>query len=114
MAKLPGNVSCETMNTLAGRFKNHLDFYFWKGIPCVRLWPKLYSGVISKSQTASYTAFSQIGKMKTDVPPEIKAALKTWAAGTTFIWSDIFTSTAMAYWKKTGLLPPVITNFSIT
>lgn len=110
MAKLSLPQTCDSMDRLAGRFKGGLDFYFWKGIPCVRLWPKLYSGIISKSQTASYTAFAQIGHMKSLVPPEVRAAYKTWAVGTTWIWTDIFTSVSMAYWKATGTVPPVISD----
>jgi len=114
MAKLSKNLTCDSMDLLAGRFKEVLDFYFWKGIPCVRLWPKRYAGIISASQTASYTAFSQIGKMKSLVPPEIRENFKEWAGGTTWIWSDIFTSQCMAYWKATGEVPAVISNPSIT
>jgi len=107
-------MSCAAMNSLAGRFDGALDFYFWKGIPCVRLWPKKYAGIISKSQTASYKAFSAIGKMKTDIPPEIRENFKEWAAGSSWTWSDLFTSRAMEYWTATGELPPAISNPTIT
>jgi len=107
MAKLLKNISCQQMDALAGRFKNHLDFYFWKGIPCVRLWPKLYSGVISKSQTAAYEAFSAIAKMKPLLSPEIKESMTDWVADTTWTWADLFTSRAMEFWHLTGRLPPL-------
>jgi hypothetical protein len=113
MGKLPQGTSCETMNSLAGKLNGKVDFYFWKGIPCFRTWPKKYAGVIAAAQEASYKAFAAIGAMKSDVPPAVREYYRDLVAGSTWTWSDYFTSLAMNYWRATGKIPPAIEEYHV-
>ena len=114
MAKLRMGTSCNTMNSLAGRFKGVLDFYFWKGIPCVWKWPYGAEVVNSLARQESYQAFSAIAAQKTRLPPDIVKSLIRMAEGSTWTWSDLFTSIAMNYYKFNHTIPPVPISTKIT
>jgi hypothetical protein len=114
MGKLPQGTTCATMDALAGRLKNVLDFYFWKGIPCVRAWPKGAEVVRSEARAASASAFAAIAQQKTLLPANIKENLKLMSAGSTYTWGDLWTKNQLAIYKATGEIAPLPTELIVT
>ena len=75
---------------IIGGFKGVLDFYFWKGIPCVRAWPK--SPIHSRSQAVQSTwpAFAYSAKAWYDLDPSLRELYNHQAAGTHMTGKDLF------------------------
>jgi len=113
MAKLPKNITCPQMNSLAGRFGGVLDFYFWKGIPCVRVWPKYDPSKMTAEQIASFNAFAAIAQLKSQTPPMLREELAELCSDSTYTWADLYTSWGMAMYKTTGLIPPQVLGYKI-
>ena len=75
-------------------FKGTLDFYVYRGIYCVRAWPRLPAmprSIPSQQSAAIWAAFSkEIGETDFDI-----IALATQQAGNTgYTWKDLLTSAA--------------------
>jgi hypothetical protein len=114
MAKLTGPHTCESMNALAGAFDKQLDFYFWKGIPCVRKWPRWRRSAMTDEQIASSAAFQNAMQLKATILPQIRDNFKARAAGTTQTWADVLVTNAMAYYAAGLGYAPAITSLDIT
>jgi len=94
------------MNSLAGRFAGALDFYFWKGIPVVRKWPRPQQTAPSAKQNIWYYIFKSFAQSKSATPFEIRFFYRHWTEGTTWTWGDLMTSQGMEYYGATKKLPP--------
>jgi len=105
--KLTG-ISVDDFNTLAGEFAHSLDFYYWKGIPCVRKWPRKKLGSATEAQSIWYKIFKHFAEAKHATAFEIRFFYKHWTAGTTWTWGDLATAQGLEYYGATKKLPPQI------
>lgn len=102
------DISVGKFNELAGKMRKQVDFYYWKGIPCIRRWPRKFRGTMGPAQSASAAAWKNIAERKPDLPPEVKENFKKLAAGSTYTWSDLYTAWRLGEYKGTGLMPPEV------
>lgn len=70
-------------------FKGVLDFYRWKGIVCVRSWPRKPKMPRSIPVQATAQLFGDLATAFTDTPPNIRARATEMASGTKWTWRDV-------------------------
>ena len=71
-------------------FKKTVDFYFYKGIPCARMWPQLHITERAPSVRAQWPVFSYAAKEWNNLSPLIQGAYKTMAANSHLTGRDFF------------------------
>lgn len=71
-------------------FKGTVDFYYWKGIPCARMWPHWPKRVASPLEKANRDAFGYAARMWGQLPEYIKEMYRQMAASTSVTCRDIF------------------------
>lgn len=76
MAKLDALPSLEIIDTLKGT----LDYYYWKGVPCVRKWPVIPMASRTPASLASAQLFGEIVQAWALVGAEPKDAYQDAAA----------------------------------
>ena len=82
IGKLPGTA------VIKG-FKGVLDYYVWKGIACVRSWPRSPGHKRAPAVEAQWSAFSEATKLWQLLSPEVQDAYNQMAAGTHMSGRDI-------------------------
>lgn len=70
-------------------YKGIIDFYLWKGIPCVRSWPRKPKMPRSPAVQASAAIFGALATAFSDTPPNIRARASELAVGTAWTWRDV-------------------------
>jgi len=110
--KLKG-INVNDFNILAGKFSGVLDFYYWKGVPVVRRWPKKFGGIMKRNQIASYQAFGEVAKRKSRMPGLLREQFRIFARGSTETWGDVFTRWMMNAYAEEGELPDEIVDFEV-
>ncbi|MBA7567137.1 hypothetical protein ES708_08837 [subsurface metagenome] len=80
--KLPGTA-------IINGFKGVLDYYVWKGIACVRRWPRSPGHRRAPAVEAQWSAFSEATKLWQLLSPEVQDAYNQMAAGTHLTGRDI-------------------------
>lgn len=85
MAKLLKMPSREIISAFAGV----LDFYVWKGIPCVRSWPRKPKMPRSPAVQTSANLFGYFATELSSSPPNIIARATELAEGTAWTWRDL-------------------------
>lgn len=71
-------------------FRGVIDFYYCRGIPCARKWPKKPSLPRSPAVQTGIDAFSQAGIALHQLDPTVIEAYKVMAAETNLTWKDFF------------------------
>ncbi|MBA7638327.1 hypothetical protein ES703_45981 [subsurface metagenome] len=84
IAKMPG------LKIIDG-FKGTLDFYVWKGIACVRRWPRSPGHRRAPAVEAQWAAFAWAASNWNSLTPVVQDAYRAMAAGTHMSGRDIFT-----------------------
>lgn len=90
-----------------------VDFYYWKGIPVARAWPKETKLLPSAAMLASQLAFKQSRLDLRQVSGKTRAAWADVSFGINQAWVDYYTMVYMRIWKEERRYPPVLTDFSI-
>lgn len=70
-------------------FRGVLDFYLWKGVPCVRSWPRKPKLPRSPAVQAASQTFGYLSTAFSSTPPVIKAQAEALAVGTAWTWRDV-------------------------
>lgn len=73
-----------------GALKGVLDFYFWKGIPCVRKWPHTPMSSRTQASLDSAQLFGQIARGWALVGGVVKDQYTELAAGTPRTGRDVY------------------------
>jgi hypothetical protein len=89
IGKLPG------LNIIKG-FKGTLDYYVWKGIACVRSWPRSPGHRRAPAVEAQWSAFAQASKLWNELSPVVQEAYKRMSAGTSLSGRDVFTKSYLS------------------
>lgn len=71
-------------------FKGTLDFYIWRGIKCVRKWPRSPGHKRAPAVEAQWAAFSYASKEWGNISPYIKAAYQRLSEGSGLSARDWF------------------------
>jgi hypothetical protein len=106
MAKVV-SFSSEMVRDLAGV----LDFYYWKGIPVCRLWPRITNLPPSAAMLGARLAFTQSRVDLRSVQGPTRKAWSVSSVGKKQAWLDYYTSIYMRTWKRFRRYPPVVTSF---
>ncbi len=77
-------------------FKGVIDYYVWKGIACVRRWPRSPGHRRAPAVMAQWSAFSESSKLWTQLSPEVQEAYKRMSAGTHWSGRDVFTKSYLS------------------
>jgi len=83
ITKMPGSA-------IINGFKGTLDFYVWKGINCVRRWPKSPGHDRSPAVEAAWDAFSWAASNWKELALPVKEAYNQMAQGTNLTGKDLF------------------------
>jgi len=70
-------------------FRGTLDFYVWRGIACVRKWPRSPGHDRAPAVQAQWPAFSEATKLWSQLSPEVQDAYNRMAAGTHLSGRDL-------------------------
>ena len=82
IGKLPGAA-------IISGFKGVIDYYVWKGIACVRSWPRSPGHKRAPAVEAQWSAFTEASKLWATLSPEVQEAYKRMSAGTHWSGRDI-------------------------
>jgi len=69
-------------------FHGVIDFYYWKGMPIVRSWPRPPIGPRSPYVTVRYEPFAYINKVAGQLPEYLRQQYAQMAQGTGLNWKD--------------------------
>jgi hypothetical protein len=109
MAKV-ASVSATVVRNLAGV----IDFYYWKGIPICRKWPKRSRFAPTPAVIASRQAFTQSRADLRLVSGSVRTAWAKTAVGATQAWLDYYTSIYMRIWRDYRRYPALLTDVEVT
>lgn len=89
-------------------FKGTIDFYLWRGIPCVRKWPIWRKRKAHPAELANQQQFAAIQRAWKYVDGTSRQAFQDMAAGTGLTARDVYTRAAVKglYRYPTVPLPP--------
>jgi len=104
------SLSMEMVRQLSGV----VDFYYWKGIPVARTWPRKSSIPPSAAMLVSRSAFIQSRADLKNVSGVVRGAWASSAVGRKQAWLDYYTAIYLRIFKEQKVLPPVVQNFVIT
>ena len=88
MAKLDRLPSLRIIRTLKGS----LDFYVFRGIPCVRRWPRNQHAGFTDGSRRTHSYFRLATQLPSRYPPAIREALQAQAGGSQRTWRDVATA----------------------
>ena len=92
-------------------FAGTVDFYYWKGIPVARLWPRKTAIPPSSAMYAARTAFIQSRRDLAVIPGAVRLSWARVSFGRKQAWLDYYTAIYMRYFKLYRVYPPVVTDF---
>jgi len=95
-------------------FAGVVDFYYWKGIPVARLWPRITQIPPSSPMMAARLAFISSRADLKLIPGKLRLAWASVSFGKKQAWLDYYTSIYMRYFKIYRVYPPVVTDYQIT
>jgi hypothetical protein len=106
VAKVAG-FSAEMVRDLSGV----VDFYYWRGIPCARQWPRKTNLPPSSAMLGARLAFKQSRLDLRAVQGAARVAWSVSARGARQAWLDYYTSVYMRCWRDFKRFPPVVSSF---
>lgn len=81
-------------------FKGTIDFYYWRGIPCVRKWPVWHPRTPTPVEATNQHSFAYCNKAWKDLPANIKTRWNEMAGGTGLTGKDHY---VRAYMRGAGV-----------
>lgn len=75
-------------------FKGTLDYYVWRGLPCVRTWPRWTLTERSTAVVTAQQAFADYTRRVAATDPFVVQQANAAADGQPWTWRDITTSAA--------------------
>lgn len=87
---------------LISGLKGALDYYVWKGIPCVRKWPRSPGHNRSPLVEEQWPAFSYAAANWNSLAPYVQEAYKTTAAAASITGRDLFTKSFITDYFREG------------
>jgi hypothetical protein len=82
--------------------KGTLDFYIWRGIPCVRTWPRKPRHPRAPGVAAAGQAFAAFSRDVQQAPTELLDAARLYTTGTLWTWKDATTAAAYGHLNYTA------------
>jgi len=95
-------------------FAGTIDFYYWRGIPVARKWPKKPTPPYTEKQAAAMQAMAQSRQDLKQLSGKVISAWRQQAQGLRAPWLDEYTKQYMLYWGMYHTLPHVLQDYSIT
>jgi len=93
-------------------FKGVIDFYLWKGLPCVRKWPYTPPSRRTTATIAAAALFGEILKSYRLLADNVLDAYRATAAGTPRTARDVYTSSVLGHLHERTLPVPPPTTFT--
>jgi len=87
MAKLTALPSATLIDSMAGV----VDYYYWRGIPVARKWPRSPGRTRNDMVMFTSSQFLYINQEAHHMHPDVVAAYQELAQGTAFSWKDFAT-----------------------
>lgn len=83
--------------------KGVVDFYYWKGIPCARKWPRKASYERSAAEQAGSARFTTVAKATTGISTVMKELWIGIGASEGTTWVDVFRNNGLGgEWLEDG------------
>lgn len=86
--------------TVVRRWRGVLDFYCYRGLACVRKWPRPPTKPRSAAVLASAAIFADFGRRSLSVDSTLYSQTLLDTEGTTWTWRDELTSAAYGHLVK--------------
>lgn len=83
-------------------FKGTLDYYVWKGIPCVRKWPRSPGKKRSAAVEEQWLAFKYVQANWNALSPYVQDAYKTTAGPASITGRQLFTKSFIKDYFREG------------
>jgi len=80
-------------------FKGTLDYYYWKGLACVRTWPRSPGHKRSPPVQSGWQPFTEAVALWNTTPQYLRDAYISMASGTALSGRDMFMRAYMSGWK---------------
>ncbi|MBA7710745.1 hypothetical protein ES703_119691 [subsurface metagenome] len=77
-------------------FHGVIDFFYWKGIPLCKKWPRPPTGPRAPSVAIRYEPFAYIMKVSKELPPYLRQNYEAMAQGTGLRWQDYLVRSYMS------------------
>lgn len=74
-----------------------LDYYYHRGLYCVRTWPRSPSGPRSLPSQATASTFASYSRRLSASPASLVLSARAAASGSTWTWKDITTRAAYGH-----------------
>lgn len=71
-------------------FKGVLDYYVYRGIPCVRRWPRYTPRTPTQAEASSQAAFSEAVAEWNNITPYVRSRYASMSSASTLSARDIF------------------------
>ena len=75
-------------------FRGVLDFYCFRGVYCVRSWPRRPALPRSPAVQATAAAFASLGRRAQSLDPDVRAYYVDYNRATGYTWKDALVSAA--------------------
>lgn len=95
-------------------FHGVIDFYYWRGQPVCRAWPKVAKQPNSPTQLASREAFRACRADLRDMEESVRVLWPRDFFGHRQAWLDYYTGMYLRFVKLHGVRPPVVQRIVIT
>lgn len=90
-----------------------IDYYYERGRPVVRYWPRHPRVPHSPNQKRSRDALSEARRRLSLFPPALRRAWEQFFFGNKKAWQDFFTSWFIKFYMKSGVFPPTVTDINL-
>jgi len=91
-----------------------VDFYYWRGIPVARMWPRKTSTPPSAAMLGARASFTASRSDLKFIDGATRAAWAIESVGKKQAWLDYYTKNYMWMWKQHQRFPAVVTSFTWT
>lgn len=89
-------------------FRETIDFYYWRGKPCMRLWPRKSNAPATPQQLAARQWFVSSRKQLRLMDETARCGLRLLCVGRSSAWLDFFTANYIRFWSVNSAPPPVV------
>jgi hypothetical protein len=93
---------------MVGGFRKTLDFYYWRGKPCVRAWPARSKIPATPQQIESRRQFIASRADLKNIDSVMRGTMRSLCVGRSSAWLDFYTANYIRYWSTYGIQPPVV------
>lgn len=99
-----------SVNDMINGWGEDVDFYFLRGRPVARSWPRHVKFPYTEKQAKAQLSFKESRKAIKVFPAALRNAWQSFFYGNKRAWVDFFTSNFVKYFMKYNIVPPLVSD----